>query len=96
MLDNELVISELVPAAVALPSLQYAAMPYCGKLPEIAWADGKLVLSAGCDSAAEGVLFVEGFFPGAAALIERAPYDGNLRLRVRAGGLQDRYRWPRL
>ncbi len=97
VLDNECVISEFVPGAVLRQSLQNRVMPYCKAPPSVTLANGVATLSASSDAPAEGVLFVGGFFPGvhfsadfealspgAAALLEMAPPDGSLRLRVRA------------
>lgn len=97
MLDNELTLSELVPGAVARPSLQNALMPYCTTPPSISFENGTVVFSEGNGQPAEGVLFVGAFFPGihfsadvqslsdgSAALLDIAPYDGSFRLRVRA------------
>ena len=97
MLDNEVVISELVPGAVARPSLQNAMMPYCAAAPSVKFGGGTVTLSAPKGSSADGVLFVGGFFPGvhfsadfrsltrgAAALLDIAPYDGSIMFRVRA------------
>ncbi len=97
VLDNERVMSEFVPGTVLRQSLQNRVMPYCKTPPTIALANGVATLSAPSDALAEGVLFVGGFFPGvhfsadfetlspgAAALLEMAPLDGSLRLRVRA------------
>lgn len=97
MLDNELTLSELVPGAVPRPSLQHAMMPYCTAAPSTTFENGTLVLAGYEGQAAEGVLFVGGFFPGvhfsadvnhlspeSAVLMDIAPYDGSFRLRVRA------------
>jgi hypothetical protein len=97
MLDNEVIISELVPGTVARPSLQNAMMPYCEAAPSVKFGGGVVTLSAPEGASAEGVLFVGGFFPGvhfsadfrsltrgAAALLDIAPYDGSIMFRVRA------------
>ena len=97
VLDNERVISEFVPGTVLRQSLQNRVMPYCKAPPSVMLANGVATLSAPPDAPADGVLFVGGFFPGvhfsadfealspgAAALLEMAPPDGSLRLRVRA------------
>ena len=96
MLDNELTISELVPGAVARPSLQNPVMPYCTNAPAVSFENGTAVFSAG-KKQAEGTLFVGAFYPGihlsadvrsltpgSAALLEIAPYDGSFRLRISA------------
>ena len=94
MLDNELTISELVPGAVARPSLQNAMMPYCTRTLDVSFENGTVVFSANKGQAAEGTLFVGAFYPGihlsadvrrlsnAAVLLDIAPYDGSFRLRV--------------
>ena len=97
VLDNERVLSEFVPGTVLRQSLQNRVMPYCEEPPAVTLANGVATLTAPSDAPAEGVLFVGGFFPGvhfsadfealspgAAALLEMAPPDGSLRLRVRA------------
>ena len=97
MLDNELMLSELIPGAVARPSLQNALMPYCTMPPSISFENGAVVFSDNNGQTAEGVLFVGAFHPGihfsadvqslsdgSAALMDIAPYDGSFRLRVRA------------
>ena len=98
MLDNEVMLSEFVPGEVARPSLQNARMPYCPKpVPEVAYGGGAMTLSAPADAACEGVYFIGAFHPGvhfsadgrsltpgAAALMDIAPYDGSFRVRVRA------------
>ena len=97
MLDNEIVLSEFVPGAVACPSLQNPAMPYCPAPPRAEFGGGAMTLSAPTGSAAEGTYFVGGFFPGihfsadvrdlspgAAALLDIAPLDGSILFRVRA------------
>lgn len=97
MLDNEIVLSEFVPGAVACPSLQNGPMPYCTTPPRATFGGGAMTLSAPPDAAAEGVFFVGGFFPGvhvsadirslslgAAALLDIAPLDGSILFRVRA------------
>lgn len=97
MLDNELTISELVPGAVARPSLQNAMMPYHTSVPDVSFENGTAVFSAQNGQPAEGTLFVGAFHPGihlsadvrsltpgSAALLEIAPYDGSFRLRILA------------
>ena len=97
MLDNEIVLSEFVPGAVACPSLQNPAMPYCPAPPRATFGSGAMTLSAPPNAAAEGTFFVGGFFPGvhvsadvrslssgAAALLDIAPLDGSILFRVRA------------
>ena len=97
MLDNEIVLSEFVPGAVACPTLQNSPMPYCAEPPRAAFGGGAMTVSAPPDAAAEGVFFVGGFFPGvhfsadvrslspgAAALLDIAPLDGSILFRVRA------------
>ena len=97
MLDNERTISEFVPGTVARPSLQNAVMPYCGNDATVAYGGGAVTLAAPGDKAADCVLFVGGFFPGAhfsadyrslskgaAALLDIAPYDKSILFRVRA------------
>lgn len=97
VLDNEIVLSELVPGAVPCPGLQHPAMPYCAAPPRARFGGGAMTLSAPCDAAAEGTFFVGGCFqgvhfsadfaslsPGSAALIDIAPPDGSIRFRVRA------------
>ena len=97
MLDNEIVLSEFVPGAVACPSLQNPAMPYCPAPPRAEFGGGAITLSAPPGAAAEGTYFVGGFFPGihfsvdvrslspgAAALLDIAPLDGSILFRVRA------------
>ncbi len=46
MLDNEIVLSEFVPGAVACPSLQNPAMPYCPAPPRATFGSGAMTLSA--------------------------------------------------
>lgn len=97
MLDNEIVVSELVPGTVSCPSLQNVAMPYCPASPRAAFGGGAMTLFAPQDAAAEGTFFVGGFFPGihfsadfrslspgAAALLDIASLDGSILFRVRA------------
>lgn len=97
MLDNEVVMSEFVPGAVACPSLQNALMPYFKRPPAAKYEGGAVVLLADGGAASEGTLFVGAFFPGvhfsadfrslsmgAAALLDIAPYDGSILFRVRA------------
>ena len=98
MLDNEVMLSEFVPGEVARPSLQNARMPYCpDPAPNVAYGGGAMTLSAPAATACEGVYFIGAFHPGvhfsadvrsltpgAAALMDIAPYDGSFRVRVRA------------
>lgn len=97
MLDNEIVISEFIPGAVACPSIQNGPMPYCKAVPRADFGGGVMSLSAPADAAAEGTFFIGGFFPGvhfsadirslssgAAALLDFAPLDGSILFRVRA------------
>ncbi len=97
VLDNERVISEFVPGTVLAPSLQNRMMPYCATPPSLSIGNGAATLFAPRDAAAEGTFFVGGFVPGvhfsadfeslssgAAALLDIAPPDGSLLLRVRA------------
>ncbi len=97
MLDNEIVLSEFVPGAVACPSLQNPAMPYGHELPRATFGGGTMALTAPQDAPAEGTFFVGGFFPGvhfcadvrslspgSAALLDIAPLDGSILFRVRA------------
>ena len=97
MLDNERVVSEFVPGAVVVPSVQNPFMPYCGATPALQFGNGVVAFSAAPDAPAEGTLFVGAFHPGvhfsqdvrslsqgAAALLDIAPRDGSLLLRVRA------------
>ena len=97
VLDNEVVMSELVPGTVACPSLQYAPMPYFANPPAVRYESGTVVLSSDKGALAEGALFVGAFFPGihlsadfqsvspgGAALLDIAPYDGSILFRVRA------------
>ena len=97
MLDNEIVISEFIPGAVACPSIQNGPMPYCPAAPRADFGGGAMSLSAPTDAAAEGTFFIGGFFPGvhfsadirslssgAAALLDFAPLDGSILFRVRA------------
>ena len=97
MLDNEIVISEFIPGAVACPSIQNGPMPYCPAAPRADFGGGAMFLSAPADAAAEGTFFIGGFFPGvhfsadiqslssgAAALLDFAPLDGSILFRVRA------------
>ena len=57
MLDNEIVLSELKPGAVACPSLQNPSMPYCPAPPGAEFGGGAMALSAPPDAAAEGTFF---------------------------------------
>ncbi|MBR0506354.1 MAG: hypothetical protein IJJ84_13190, partial [Kiritimatiellae bacterium] len=98
MLDNEVMLSEFVPGEVARPSLQNARMPYCpAPAPNVAYGGGAMTLSAPADASCAGVYFIGAFHPGvhfsadvrsltpgAAALMDIAPYDGSFRVRVRA------------
>ena len=97
MLDNEIVLSELVPGTVACPSLQHPAMPHCPTPPRAEFGGGAMTLSAPPDAAEEGTFFVGAFFQGvhfsadvvslssgAAALLDIAPPDGSILFRVRA------------
>ena len=98
MLDNEVTLSEFVPGEVSRPSLQNARMPYCpAPMPSVAYGGGAMTLSAPADASCAGVYFVGAFHPGvhfsadvrsltpgAAALMDIAPYDGSFRVRVRA------------
>ncbi|MBO4287078.1 MAG: hypothetical protein J5985_02800 [Kiritimatiellae bacterium] len=97
MLDNELVISELVPGAVVRPGVQHPFMPYCTSAPTAKYGNGAVAFSAPADAPAEGTVFVGAFYPGvhfsqdvgrlspgAAALMDIASRDGSMRLRVRA------------
>lgn len=97
VLDNEVVISELVPGTAVCPSLQNAPMPYFKRPPAAKYEGGTLVLSSDDGVPSEGTLFVGAFFPGihlsadfrsvspgGAALLDIAPYDGSILFRVRA------------
>ena len=97
MLDNEIVMSELIPGTVVCPSLQNAPMPYFAHPPAITYECGAVVLSSVRGDQAEGTLFVGAFFPGihlsadflsissgGAAILDIAPYDGSILFRVRA------------
>ena len=97
VLDNEREFSAFVPGAVLAPSLQNRMMPYCATPPAFSLGNGAAMLFAPPNAPAEGTFFVGGFVPGvhfsadfealspgAAALLDIAPPDGSLLLRVRA------------
>ena len=64
VLDNELTMTELRPAAVACPDVQHPAMPLSDVPPAVCYTNAAVALVA-AEQPAEGAVTVSGWLPGA-------------------------------